>query len=596
MALPPIQIEITADPRRAVSGMDAVGDASDKLGRRVSRSSGQVQKVSRSFGDLSGKSRQLAPQLSQVLQQFTATGNLGQAVAVQAADIGLAFGVVGTAVGALAGIALPSLLAAFSGTSMGASELEEALDKLDESFGDVDEAIKLAQLSAMDLGEEFGGLRIRIEEMIAAKGAIALRNMADAANELRDELVAMYNGNAWLNVSRAEDLANGLNLSTRGSRELAAALVALGQEQTLEGQVELVSQMRKRFEEMVGSADQMTAAQFDFFTQVVDTEAAMRRVLDRVGDVEAELQASEGAAQLLLNIADNLPEVFDSAADSAGDIAANLWDAAEAAFETAKAQAAIIAAAEKRGGGRGADPRQFGFGAGDLAAIQIGGGAISTEIPGAPRRAGGGGGQDGIQDLIDSLQTEREIIDTWYADSLERLNNANAAELEVIGGHNEAKLRLEQEYQERLQGMRTGYNGDALTQAGTFFGDMATALQGGNEKLQKIGEKFAKAEAVVNAIRAYSQVAADPSLPWFAKIPAALSVASAVTSAASSLRGGGGGATPPSGSQAQGGPPRQDSLLVRLNGSGSIPIQEIPSLFNMLQDEAGDRNLVFARR
>ncbi|MCV2871582.1 hypothetical protein OEZ71_04665 [Defluviimonas sp. WL0050] len=55
---------------------------------------------------------------------------------------------------------------------------------------------------------------------------------------------------------------------------------------------------------------------------------------------------------------------------------------------------------------------------------------------------------------------------------------------------------------------------DSMQRTVAFLGGMAAALQGGNEKMAKIGEKFAAAEALVNAWRAYSQILAIPGCPY----------------------------------------------------------------------------------
>lgn len=81
-------------------------------------------------------------------------------------------------------------------------------------------------------------------------------------------------------------------------------------------------------------------------------------------------------------------------------------------------------------------------------------------------------------------------------------------------------------------------------------------------------------------------------MPWFAKIPAAISVAGAVTAAASSLGGGSGGSAAQSASQAQAS--SQGPLDVRLSGIGPndlITVSQLSSLFDRLMDESQDRGL-----
>ena len=100
--------------------------------------------------------RMLAMQLSQVGQQTMATGNFVQALAIQLPDIGLAFGAVGTAVGLLAGVALPVLMSAFGGTSGTAKTLDEGLSELLTSISDYERFSKQAAESTVELGLKFG--------------------------------------------------------------------------------------------------------------------------------------------------------------------------------------------------------------------------------------------------------------------------------------------------------------------------------------------------------------------------------------------------------------------------------------------------------
>jgi hypothetical protein len=169
------------------------------------------------------------------------------------------------------------------------------------------------------------------------------------------------------------------------------------------------------------------------------------------------------------------------------------------------------------------------------------------------RRSGGGGGNRqtpeeiraaDLELLIESLKTESEVVAEWHQTSMENLDSANDQELTILGGHQAAKERLEAEHQRRLSGMRTGYQGDSLTQASTFFGQMEGALQGSSERMMNIAKIFGAAESLINSYRAYTAVLADPTLPWFARVPAAVGVLSAGLGMVSAIKGvsaGGGG-------------------------------------------------------
>ena len=177
----------------------------------------------------------------------------------------------------------------------------------------------------------------------------------------------------------------------------------------------------------------------------------------------------------------------------------------------------------------------------------------------------------------------------------------NEQELEAIGGHAEAKLRIEQEYQERLAEIQSGYQGDALERTQTFMGEMAAALAGGNEKMMQISKVFASVEALINAYRAYNQVLADPSLPWYAKIPAAVSVLSAglktvqsIKSASTGSSGGGGGGrgsiSTPTAEQSR----PQQVIIQGLTPGMRISPEELQEIFDQIYEENDRRGTVFS--
>jgi hypothetical protein len=221
---------------------------------------------------------------------------------------------------------------------------------------------------------------------------------------------------------------------------------------------------------------------------------------------------------------------------------------------------------------------------------------LDTKTGGAG--GGGGGGNSALESLIGQLQTEREVLDAWYEESQTLLASASDKELTIIGGRNEAKLRLEQEYQEKLKGIREIGNQTALDQVGAFFGEMAQALQGGNEKMVRIGRAFGAIEATINAWRAYSQVIADPSLPWFMKVPKAVAVLAAGMNAARAIKGGGsggGGGSPGTSTivPAEQGAAPQTVYIDSIDPEGLYSGQTLMNLFDAFYNENDRRGKVF---
>ena len=149
-----------------------------------------------------------------------------------------------------------------------------------------------------------------------------------------------------------------------------------------------------------------------------------------------------------------------------------------------------------------------------------------------------------IEALVDGLKTERETIDTWYQESLTTLKSANAQQLEELGGFNEARLRLEREYQDRLGRIQDEGNRTRIGELGGFFGDMASALASGNDELLRISKLFAAAQALISTYEGAAKALTLPfpaNLAAFAQVLATgLGAVSAIQSGSKGGRGAGG--------------------------------------------------------
>ena len=75
--------------------------------------------------------------------------------------------------------------------------------------------------------------------------------------------------------------------------------------------------------------------------------------------------------------------------------------------------------------------------------------SLPKGVSGTDTGTGGGGGVDKVQALLDSLQTQTEVTDAWYEESQKTLQSASDKELEILGGKEEAKLRLLNDYRQK---------------------------------------------------------------------------------------------------------------------------------------------------
>jgi hypothetical protein len=225
---------------------------------------------------------------------------------------------------------------------------------------------------------------------------------------------------------------------------------------------------------------------------------------------------------------------------------------------------------------------------------------VSSLLPPRQRDSGGrsGGGSRvdqfarDLERLRESLRTEQEVVSEWYAEQQAILDNRRAMEILGIEGHNEAKLRLEQEYQERLAGIREDGNrwgvqaaiegGAEILGAMGAFSDKAlkahaitaagmawiSTLQGAAKELEKGTFGFATAAAVITKGTAF-----------VAAIRAASSGSSSGTSASAGVTA----------SSAASAAPQQTRAIVAVqSGRSRFTVEEVNDIARQLQEQSRD--------
>jgi len=543
----------------AEQNLDDMAAAAKRAEVGSKRLTGGAGAAGKAISGVTFNARMLVPQLSQIGQQFTATGQLGQAVAVQAADIGLAFGVVGTVIGTVAGVALPSLIDAFSDGVSEAERFEDRLDSLGGLMEGLNNSSDMLEYSMDELTEKFGHQAEVVRGLIVN---LAQYRVSIAQNELRE----------FGDMARiATDQFSGLSRS--------AALVAQ--------EIEYLNQQdtafsRSRIADLTKQIANEAAEMGEQFGITAD-EAIL------LSDAFAQLGAAgttEQVNQELVDLNELMKELGISTEMIPDELEQAIAKMSELGILSAELAETMRHVAVNSSFAPGLNPNM----------------PVSSLLPPRQRDRGGRGGGGSrvdefardLERLRESLRTEREVVDEWYAQQQEILANRRAMEILGIEGHNQAKLRLEEEYLDRLRGINQGYQGSALDQAQTFFGDMASALQGGNDKMIAAAQTFASIEALINAYRAYNQVIADPTLPWFAKIPAAAGVLAAGLRTVSSIKSLGGGS---SGTSATAGvtastptsAPQQTRAIISLQGGRSrFTVEEINDITRQLQEQSDD--------
>jgi len=225
---------------------------------------------------------------------------------------------------------------------------------------------------------------------------------------------------------------------------------------------------------------------------------------------------------------------------------------------------------------------------------------------GAPKKGGGGGGGGKkvdpnvakLESLIAALQTEREVITEWYAESLELLNGSTEAELEAIGGKHAAMERLEKEHQERLASIKEMGNQwgvqAALEGGAAILGAMAST----NKKAAKLQGIFAAAAALMST---YQGAAKELEKGTFGFASAAAVIAkgigfvSAIKSAASSGASGAPAASGTNGATQAAAPAPLQATLNTFGAGDLVSMVDLGAMLDRLNDAAGDRGYTILR-
>jgi hypothetical protein len=488
------QAETAAHGATAAMGVPGGGTG---LVRSAKDTQSTFHKLSRSYG-----MRMIPVQLSQVAQQAAAGTGVMRALTIQAADIGMAFGVAGTIIGTLATIAMPVLIAAFSSGSEEAATFEGSLEKLSDVSSGLSEAQSILELSVDELIEKYG--------QYAGIVLQAARNLA----ELRA-------------AQSRSILSEEIDLMTIALREYMMTSNSAFQSGVMQSRA--LSNIARDFG---GTTSQVRAL-----------ELALRQTRDAM-TFEDKLLGMQAVNELLeamgVDFAAIPPELRDAL------IEANTLTAAmaELAVETDK----VATAAERIPGNLG---MTFGTSIGGLPGSSL---IPSNEELRTGRRdpadpPGSGRSEDQFEKDLERLQqqlaTEIELEQEMHNMRNEMLTEALERELLTHEEFNDLIERERSRHHDNMAELDTYRYGSGIDQLQAFMGSMATAFTSGNEQMMQIAKVFGAGEALINAWRTFSQVMADPSLPWYAKIPAAASLFGTAMGAVNAIQSAGKGGSGP---------------------------------------------------
>lgn len=402
MATKPISVRISAEGgQRVRAELLQVGAAGEQMGVRLSRGSSQ--------GGLAFQN--LGFQVQDFAVQVAAGTSASQALAQQLPQLLSGFGLLGVAIGTASAVAIP-LAGYFLGAGEAAEDASDKVGRLTEAVGRLQAVNDDFDVAGIDkLIDKYGELDAAVVLLMERQRQFAKQEAFAAAREaaraFEDELDGLRAGlEAFDNFSKAaaanpewapdaqswREAVEEIGLTVGAARNLLAVMEDLKSANT-------IPEMATAAATLSGLLKGTTFEGTEFAKTLLDTEDALRQ-LNAAGD--------------------GIGGWLDAAIGGAGSLAAQLWDAAAAAFSvgtgTDAAAGASVAGGRSAGpGGPELDP--YGF------RSQLSRQARPSVVP---RRASGGGGGASLRNdaereaarIFEQTRTEAEK----YAAELERLN------------------------------------------------------------------------------------------------------------------------------------------------------------------------------
>lgn len=554
-----------------------------------------AKKFSGSLGLLNGVSGQTRAQIQNTsfqLQDIAVQLEMGTAAsrvfAQQLPQLAGGFGPVGAAVGVLAGVGIPALAFALQGLGNESEDTEDALDNFVASLNSARDLMRNASKPIEDLREEFGEFA---DEIQRASEVAARATLSQALDQYSDAAAGVK--------ANFETLSSEL-INYQAAVEAAAIVTnVLGERTTLNASAfddvsASVTAARSKVEEVAAEMGMGV-------TEATRLNAALQKISDAQGMDEIAASSAEAVDLIgrMFTESEKMPpeiaaivielEKVASAAASGATAFDNMGDAAETSTDkmTTAAEAAREFVAARRFASRFAGEELLM----SQSVVPVGQG----EPPSEPTSTQANPLVAQLDSLQQSLMTQEEAQIASFERQQETLTSALEQQLLTRQEYNELMEDAEAQHSQRMAGLAVYKYGDTLAQTGQFLGDMASAMQGGNDKMLRIAKVFGAAEALINSYRAYNQVISNPGLPWYAKIPAAVSVLGAGLGMVNAIKGvspGGGSAGAASNATAGGGaaatPQTSNNVAIQLTGGDMFSRDQVIQLINGINDAVDD--------
>lgn len=570
MALPNLEVRVTADTVDAESGLDRVGNAARQTSNSVDRMATVTrragQQMARAVNDNNrfGRSIQNASfQLGDFATQVGAGTSASIALGQQLPQLLGGFGVLGAVLGAVVAIGVPMVRVmgdmADQGRDM--TTIFGELSPVARGVGDAIAFIRDVGVIAIE------AVINNIDQLLITAGLAAAYFAGPLVASFVAARVAAFSLAGALGFLRTALIRTGIGALVVGAGYLVERFLALSRAAGGFGEAfDLVAQS-------VGLAFRRVGQEIRafIFGMLADINEGIATVLNAAG-----LDALAARFQALAVEQD---AVWTAATISAQRYAEQLQGInGQIAGLLESVEGQRISLRDLFGGGEGEE----GEGANDAARQRL---------------------QTQLDQIRESQMTEQELLMTHLAQKKAILDEALAEELLARQEHAALTQSLEKETADKIIAIEDAKRATMLGQTASLFGALANLAQAGGKKTAGIAKAFGIAEAIINTyVGATNALSTVPFPANFAAAAAVIAnglasvatIASVNTSSGESGAGGGAGGrgTAP----APAAPAPLDVFIRGVGPSDMISGGQLSSLFDKLVEEAGDRGIrpVFA--
>ena len=630
-----------AKAKKQLASFDAQANKANKGTKGFSGSLGRLGSVSR---QTRAAITNTSYQLQDIAVQLSMGTRASTVFAQQLPQLASGFGAIGAVVGVLAGVGIPALAFAFSAMGGETLTLEDKVEKLKDALDAYSEASEKATMTTSELKEKFGegaaGLKTTYEllQQIAdekAQEAIdgVAQSLADlfgvaGAGEKRADVADFFDVNIFLAAGKAAREARDRARELTGEFKRAQAALQAS-EGDLEGQAEATLRLLNITRQLASENGEITKEERDLIELLANRLATMQEHLITQRQVNSELNSGSSAV-------DDTKSTMEDLVGQAAAFAKSLTEitgSQEIARKRAEQYLRAVSQLEVKIGEAAVDALILGgvdivagVDAAALAAAKLaanlnislaealklqalgqdpldpfgGAGRFIPSDRGYPDEpdVGGGGGADPLISELESVQNALMTQEEKQIESFQRqqatLQQALEQRLLTQQEYNALMEQAQSQHADKMTAIDAYRYGTDLQKADQFLGDMASAFQSGNEDMLRISKAFGAAQALVSA---FTGAAEALKLPFPANLAAFAKVLATGLGAVQSIKGvtpGGGGASAAGAVASAAAAPAPAPLNVRLSGMSAdefISGASLESLFDRLQDEAGDRGL-----